>query len=89
MNMLTMARESILELAQTLQLAHQARIAFESRRAAPAPQPYRTQVVDTGHGMVRVVELGTGRVLGFRRTITEAYGLAGQLERGERPQVAA
>ena len=38
---------------------------------------------------VRVVELGTGRVLGFRRTIIEAYGLAGQLERGERPQVAA
>ena len=89
MNMLTMARESILELAQTLQLAHQARAAFEERRAAPAQQPYRTQVVDTGSGMVRVVELGTGRVLGFRRTIKEAHWLAAQLERGERPQVAA
>lgn len=89
MNMLTMARESILELAQTLQLAHQARMAFEARRAAPAQQPYRTQVVDTGRGMVRVVELGTGRVLGFRRTLREAQWLAAQLERGERPQVAA
>ena len=89
MNMLTMARESILELAQTLQLAHQARIAFESRRAAPAPQPYRTQVVDTGRGMVRVVELGTGRVLGFRRTLREARWLAEQLERGNHLQGAA
>lgn len=89
MNMLTMARESILELAQTLQLAHQARMAFEARRAAPAQQPYRTQVVDTGRGMVRVVELGTGRVLGFRRSYREARWLADQLERGERPQVSA
>ena len=38
---------------------------------------------------LRVVELGTGRVLGFRRTIKEARWLAAQLERGERPQVAA
>ncbi|MDC7825298.1 hypothetical protein PQS90_09060 [Pseudomonas sp. BLCC-B13] len=89
MNMLTMARESILELAQTLQLAHQARAAFEARRAAPAQQPYRTQVVDTGRGMVRVVELGTGRVLGFRRTLREAQWLASQLERDNRQQGAA
>ena len=89
MNMLTMARESILELAQTLQLAHQARMAFEARRAAPAQQPYRTQVVDTGRGMVRVVELGTGRVLGFRRTLREALALAAQLERDNRQQGAA
>lgn len=89
MNMLTMARESILELAQTLQLAHQARAAFEARRAEPAQQPYRTQVVDTGRGMVRVVEMGTGRVLGFRRTLREAQWLAAQLERDRRVQGAA
>ncbi len=83
MNVIAMTKHSIHTLAKLIQPAPAA-----GAEAAPAPRAYRTQVV-AGAGMVRVVELGTGRVLGFRRTITEAYGLAGQLERGERPQVAA
>ena len=88
MNMLTMAQHSIHKLAQTLRLTQQARDAFTARLTPPLTPPCRTQVV-AGAGMVRVVELGTGRVLGFRRTIKEAHWLAAQLERGERPQVAA
>lgn len=88
MNALTMAKESIAELAAALRMSQQARMAFEARRAAPAPRAYRTQVV-AGLGMVRVVEMGTGRVLGFRQTYREACWLAEALERGERQQVAA
>ena len=85
MNVIAMTKHSIHTLAKLIQPAP---APAAGAVAAPAPRAYRTQVV-AGAGMVRVVELGTGRVLGFRRTITEAYGLAGQLERGERPQVAA
>lgn len=81
MNMITMAQESILELAEMLRLSSQARMAFEARRTQPAPTTYRAQVVATGSGMVRVVEIGTGRVLGFRRTIREAKWLAESLAR--------
>jgi hypothetical protein len=88
MNMITMAKDSILELAEMLRQSNQARMAFEARRSSPAPQPYRTQVVATGAGMVRVVEVGTGRVLGFRRSITEARWLAQALE-GKARQVTA
>ena len=88
MNALTMAKESIAELAQALRMSQQARMAFEARRAAPAQPRYRTQVF-AGAGMVRVVEMGTGRVLGFRQSIREAQWLAEALERGHRLQGAA
>lgn len=88
MNALSMAKESIAELAEALRMSQQARMAFEARRAAPAHNRYRTQVVAAA-GMVRVVEMGSGRVLGFRQSIREAQWLAEALERGEGLQGAA
>ncbi len=88
MNVITMAQESILELAEVLRLSGQARLAFEARRTQPAPTNYHTQVI-AGAGMVRVVEIGTGRVLGFRRTIREAQWLADSLARRNAQQVPA
>jgi hypothetical protein len=88
MNMITKAQHSIQELAAMLRLSSQARMAFEARRAQPAPTTYHTQVY-AGAGMVRVVEIGTGRVLGFRQTIREAQWLAESLARQGGQQVSA
>lgn len=88
MNAHTLAKDSILELAETLRMAQQARMAFAARRNVTLPPITGTRII-AGVGMVRVVDASTGKVLGFRQTIREARWLAEALERGDRLQGAA
>jgi hypothetical protein len=83
MNALQRAKESLLELAQVLHLASQARMAATVHSTSKQAPPRATQLRVTGNAMVRVVDADTGKVLGFRRTIREARWLADALERGE------
>lgn len=82
MNALTKAHESIAELVATLRLTSQARMAAEARKRQPVPAPRATHLVCSGNAMIRVVDVDTGKVLGFRRTLREARWLASALERG-------
>ena len=82
MNALTKARESIAELVAALRLTSQARMAAEARKRQPLSAPRATHLVCSGNAMIRVVDVDTGKVLGFRRTLREARWLASALERG-------
>lgn len=55
MNALTRAKDSILELADTLRLAQQARMAFAARRSITLP-PSATQEI-AGHTVTEVIDL--------------------------------
>ena len=55
MNALTLAKDSILELADTLRLAQQARMAFAARRNFTLP-PSATQEI-AGHTVTEVIDL--------------------------------
>lgn len=80
MNALTKARDSIAELLDAMRHTSQARMAAQQRQPVPAPRA--THLVCSGNAMIRVVDVDTGRVLGFRRTVREARWLASALERG-------
>lgn len=82
MNALTKARDAIAELLDAMRQTSQARMAASARQRQPAPTPRATQLVCSGNAMIRVVDVDTGKVLGFRRTVREARWLASRLERG-------
>ena len=82
MNALTKAREAIAELVGVLRHTSQARMAATARQRQPVPAPRATHLVCSGNAMIRVVDVDTGRVLGFRRAVREARWLASHLERG-------
>lgn len=82
MNALTKAREAIAELLDAMRQTSQARMAASARQRQPAPTPRATQLMCSGNAMIRVVDVDTGKVLGFRRTVREARWLASRLERG-------
>lgn len=82
MNALTKARDSIAEIVDALRQTSQARMAASARQRQPVPAPRATHLVCSGNAMIRVVDVDTGRVLGFRRTVREARWLASALERG-------
>lgn len=82
MNALTKARDSIAELLDAMRHTSQASTAAQQRQRQPVPAPRATHLVCSGNAMIRVVDVDTGRVLGFRRTVREARWLASHLERG-------
>lgn len=82
MNALTQAREAIAELIDAMRQTGQARMAADARRRQPVPAPRAIHLVCSGNAMIRVVDVDTGKVLGFRRTIREARWLAEHLQRG-------
>jgi hypothetical protein len=69
------------DIEQAIEHTRQALAARAQKRQLPPPRA--TQVFIHGKAMVQVKDLDTGRVLGFRRSYSEARLLAAQLERGE------
>lgn len=86
MNAIQRAKASIQHLAAMMRGTAEARATFEAKRLPP---PRATQAYASGKGMVQVIDVDTGRVLGFRRTIKEAGWLQQALENGTHNQAQA
>lgn len=69
------------ELRALVAMVCRANTVAAQKRKNPTPRLAQVQVLGPNH--VRVVDFDTGRILGRRRSVTEARTLAGQLERGE------
>ena len=83
MNAIQHAKASIQRLAAMMRSTTEARAAFQAKRL---PAPRATQLRAESSGMVRVVDMDTGRVLGFRQTFKEARWLQRALENGTHTQ---
>lgn len=86
MNAIQQAKASIQHLAAMMRGTAAARATFEAKRLPP---PRATQLRAGESGMIRVVDIDTGRVLGFRQTIKEARWLQQALENGTHNQAHA
>lgn len=79
MNAFQRAKHSIAALRTALTASSHARA---SVKRPSLPRVAKTRIVATSHGMFRIVDAATGRVLGFRQSMKEARWYAEALERG-------
>jgi len=83
MNALQRARHALEGLPALLHRSAQARQQAQQRIAI---KPRATQLLINGSGPVRILDVDTGKVLGFRQTVREARWLQQQLENGTTAQ---